>query len=250
MEAIRATDGIEFILVSNEASGGFMADVCWRLTGSMAACFGTFGPGACNLTTGVCCGFLDRSPMLAFTDEMNDRMRSRISQMNIDHQALFAPITKWTTRLSPGRISEIIRRGADWFTQLGTGDVASRDAPAALETGTRFVELTVGAYHGCAITDADAALFDSYLERVSPLVERIAHLRLRSRADVANCGDVVLNASIVDGRLWVVARKQARHHLLAPGTRVGKALDAWTTSPYHSSNQEKSTTSKHERRNY
>jgi acetolactate synthase-1/2/3 large subunit len=113
MEAIRETDGIEFILVGNEASGGFMADACWRLTGTMAACFGTFGPGACNLTTGVCCGFLDRSPMLAFTDEMNDRMRPRTTQMNIDHQALFAPITKWTTRFAPGRISETLCRAVE-----------------------------------------------------------------------------------------------------------------------------------------
>jgi len=106
MAAIEAVEGLEFVLVSNEASGGFMADVCWRLTGNIAACFGTFGPGACNLTTGVCGGYLDRSPVLALTDEMHDDMRSRISQMNIDHQALFRPITKWTTRLEAGKIKE------------------------------------------------------------------------------------------------------------------------------------------------
>ena len=39
MEGLRQTDGIEFILVTNEASGGFMADVCWRLTGQMAVTF-------------------------------------------------------------------------------------------------------------------------------------------------------------------------------------------------------------------
>jgi acetolactate synthase-1/2/3 large subunit len=47
LEAISRTEGIEFILVSNESSGGFMADVCWRLTGKVAACFGTYGPGTC-----------------------------------------------------------------------------------------------------------------------------------------------------------------------------------------------------------
>lgn len=108
MSAIQQTDGLEFILISNEGAGGFMADVCWRLTGSIAACFGTFGPGACNLTTGVCGGYLDRSPMIAFTDEMNDTLRHRISQMNIDHQLLFKPITKWTTRLQPGKVKETL----------------------------------------------------------------------------------------------------------------------------------------------
>lgn len=108
MEAIHETDGLEFILVSNEASGGFMADVCWRLTGQIAACFGTFGPGACNLSTGVCGGYLDRSPMLVFTDEMNDQMRSRVTQMNIDHQTLFEPITKWTGRIEIDSVKETI----------------------------------------------------------------------------------------------------------------------------------------------
>ena len=108
MAAVEQVDGMEFVLVSNEASGGFMADAYWRVTGRIAACFGTFGPGACNLSTGVCGGYLDRSPMLVFSDEMNDAMRHRVSQMNIDHQTLFSPITKWTTRLEPGKVKEII----------------------------------------------------------------------------------------------------------------------------------------------
>jgi acetolactate synthase-1/2/3 large subunit len=110
MNAIEQVDGIEFILVSNESSAGFMADVCWRLTGTVAACFGTFGPGACNLSTGVCGGYLDRSPMIALTDEMGDDMLNRVTQMNIDHQTLFKPITKYTTRLSAKSIRETIHK--------------------------------------------------------------------------------------------------------------------------------------------
>jgi acetolactate synthase-1/2/3 large subunit len=108
MAAIHKVDGLDFILVSNESSAGFMADVCWRLTGRVAACFGTFGPGACNLTTGVCGGYLDRSPMIAFTDEMSNEMLGRTTQMGIDHQTLFKPITKFTTRLQADRVREIL----------------------------------------------------------------------------------------------------------------------------------------------
>jgi acetolactate synthase I/II/III large subunit len=107
-EAIRQTRGIEFILVSNEASAGFMADVYWRLTNNMAACFGTYGPGACNLSTGVCCGFLDRSPMIALADEVSDSMLGRITQMKMDHQTFFRPVTKLQTRLRPGQVGSII----------------------------------------------------------------------------------------------------------------------------------------------
>lgn len=119
MEALRATDGVEFVLVSNEASAGFMADVCWRLTGTPAACFGTFGPGACNLSTGVGCGFLDRSPIMAFTDEMPDAMLNRATQMNIDHQTLFKPITKWTTRLKQDSVKKILYQAM----QIATSEV-------------------------------------------------------------------------------------------------------------------------------
>lgn len=107
-EAIRKTKGIEFVLVSNEASAGFMADAYWRSTGKPAACFGTYGPGACNLSTGLCCGFLDRSPMLAFADEMTDSMLSRTAQMNMDQQAFFKPISKFQTRLKQDKVGEIL----------------------------------------------------------------------------------------------------------------------------------------------
>ncbi len=108
MEAMRTTDGIDFVLATHEGGAGFMADVCGRMTGVPGVCFGTFGPGATNLATGVGSAYLDRSPMIALTDEMAEDKRNRIVQMNIDHQALFAPITKKTTRLEADKIKEII----------------------------------------------------------------------------------------------------------------------------------------------
>ena len=109
MEALRR-EGIEFVLVANEASAGFMADVSARLTGVPGVCHATFGPGATNLATGVGCAYLDRSPVIALTSELSDAMRDRTTQMGIDHQALYAPITKWTTRLQKLGARETIRR--------------------------------------------------------------------------------------------------------------------------------------------
>ncbi len=99
MEAIRTTDDIDFVLTSHEGGAGFMADVAGRLTGVPGVCFGTFGPGATNLATGVGGATLDRSPMIALTDEMPAPLRGRTVQMGIDHQALFAPLTKATMRI-------------------------------------------------------------------------------------------------------------------------------------------------------
>lgn len=107
MEAMRK-QGLDFVLVSNEASAGFMADVCARLTGVPAVCYGTVGPGATNLSTGVVNALLDRSPMIAFSSEPPEKMIGRTVQMAVDHQALFRPLTKMTTRLAEERVDQIL----------------------------------------------------------------------------------------------------------------------------------------------
>ena len=112
MEALRRTEGIDFVLATHEGGAAFMADVCGRLTGAPGVCFGTFGPGATNLSTGVGSALLDRSPMIAFTDEMGADMRGRTTQMEIDHQSLFAPVTKVTTRLEADSARQIIMEAA------------------------------------------------------------------------------------------------------------------------------------------
>jgi acetolactate synthase-1/2/3 large subunit len=102
--------GVEFVLVTHEGSAGFMADVCARLTGRPGACLSTLGPGATNLTTGVGNACLDRVPVLAFTGKMGRKWRNRTVQMQIDHQALFAPLTKWTTELESSSAEETLRK--------------------------------------------------------------------------------------------------------------------------------------------
>src|SRR5258708_12536386 len=101
MEALRQADGIEFILTTHEGAAGMMADVCGRLTGRPGACFGTFGPGATNLATGVGGALLDRSPMLAFTAEMPLAMRGRTTHRGIDPHPFLLPLPKTPTRLPP-----------------------------------------------------------------------------------------------------------------------------------------------------
>jgi acetolactate synthase-1/2/3 large subunit len=108
LEAFRAS-GIEFILTSNEASAGIMADVTARLTGIPGICHATFGPGATNIATGVGGALLDRSPVIVFTSEMDDIMVGRTTQMNINHQKLFEPITKATFRMNADNVVEVMQ---------------------------------------------------------------------------------------------------------------------------------------------
>src|ERR1700688_2248655 len=103
MEAMRA-GGIEFVLTAHEGSAGFAADVTGRLTGAPAFCIATLGPGATNLATGIGCAYLDRSPLIAITCNLNTDQLGRRIQRWIDHHALFKPITKATLQLRKGEI--------------------------------------------------------------------------------------------------------------------------------------------------
>jgi acetolactate synthase-1/2/3 large subunit len=122
MEAFRRA-GIEFILTSHEASAAVMADVTARLTGVTGVCHATFGPGAVNLASGTGGALLDRSPVLALTSEMPDSWLGRTAQMNIDHQALFSPLTKATYRLSPSNAAEVISRSLELANEEYPGPV-------------------------------------------------------------------------------------------------------------------------------
>ena len=110
MEAMR-TGGIEFVLTAHEGSAGFAADVTGRMTGVPGLCIATLGPGATNLATGVGCAFLDRSPLIAITCNLNTDQLGRRIQMWIDHHALFAPITKATLPARTGTHRQDHERG-------------------------------------------------------------------------------------------------------------------------------------------
>jgi acetolactate synthase-1/2/3 large subunit len=145
MRFIQAMEGrgVEFVLVTHEGSAGFMADACARLTGRPGACLSTLGPGATNLATGVGNAFLDRVPVLAFTGKMGRKWRGRTVQMQIDHRALFAPITKWTTELGSASAADRVREAIYVSRQEQPGpvhldfpeDAAEEEAPGTSGDG-------------------------------------------------------------------------------------------------------------------
>jgi acetolactate synthase-1/2/3 large subunit len=109
MEAMRQ-GGIDFVLTAHEGSAGFAADVTGRMTGAPGLCIATLGPGATNLATGVGNAWLDRSPMIAITCNLNTDQLGRRIQMWIDHHALFRPITKGTFQFRKGEVAEMLAR--------------------------------------------------------------------------------------------------------------------------------------------
>ncbi|MEQ9124695.1 MAG: thiamine pyrophosphate-binding protein, partial [Alphaproteobacteria bacterium] len=107
IEAMRK-GGLDFVLTAHEGSAAFAADVTGRVSGAPGLCIATLGPGATNLATGVGSAYLDRSPMIAITCNLNTPQLGRRIQMWIDHHALFKPIVKATFAARRDNVREVI----------------------------------------------------------------------------------------------------------------------------------------------
>lgn len=192
IEALREEEGIDFVLVGHEATAAIMADVCGRITGIPGVCFATFGPGATNLSTGVGEALLDRSPLLAFTDEMPDHLLNRVVQMNVNHQQLFFPLTKHTTRMNAGNVEDIILKAAG---------IATSDVPGPVHIG---VPAGIGTQQ-VRETGNELEYLRVEKKRWSPLVpeqvRKIEKLWTKSEKPVFAVGMAAVRAGVKD---WIV----------------------------------------------
>jgi acetolactate synthase I/II/III large subunit len=156
MEAMR-TGGVGFVLTAHEGSAGFAADVTGRMTGAPGLCIATLGPGATNLATGVGGAFLDRSPVIAITCNLNTDQLGRRIQMWIDHHALFKPITKATLKLEPGCVAKTVTQAIALALSEPKGPV-HLDLPEDVALAATNEELAPPARAGKLATAPDAAL--------------------------------------------------------------------------------------------
>ena len=111
MLPLEASNQIKFILTRHEQGAAFMAEAYGRLTGQVAGCLGTLGPGATNLIAGVADSNMDRAPMLVLTGQGSTARLHKESHQIMDVVRMFEPVTKWaTTVYNAHTIPEIIRK--------------------------------------------------------------------------------------------------------------------------------------------
>ncbi len=67
---VEATGAIKHILVRHEQGAAHAADGYARATGKVGVCFGTSGPGATNLVTGIATAYMDSIPMVVVTGQV------------------------------------------------------------------------------------------------------------------------------------------------------------------------------------
>src|ERR1700675_4145875 len=70
VDAIRRTDGIEWVHVYNEEAGAFAASAEAQLTGRLSVCAGSCGPGNTHLVQGLYDAHRTGAPVLAIAAQI------------------------------------------------------------------------------------------------------------------------------------------------------------------------------------
>src|SRR5919108_4879684 len=101
---------MRFLLMKQEVAGAMLAATWGELTGSPGVCFSTRAPGAANMVNGVTHAWMDRSPLIAITDQYPAHVFATNLRQRLDQLALYRPITKWNATLSARTVRQQLRR--------------------------------------------------------------------------------------------------------------------------------------------
>ena len=100
---------LRHILVRHEQGGTHAADAYARATGQVGVCFGTSGPGATNLVTGIATAHMDSVPMVVITGQVPRAAIGTDAFQETDIFGITLPIVKhsWVVR-DPRDIARIV----------------------------------------------------------------------------------------------------------------------------------------------
>ena len=100
---------LKHILVRHEQGGTHAADAYARATGQVGVCFGTSGPGATNLVTGIATAQMDSVPMVVITGQVPRAAIGTDAFQETDIFGITLPIVKhsWVVR-NPADIGRIV----------------------------------------------------------------------------------------------------------------------------------------------
>jgi acetolactate synthase I/II/III large subunit len=110
---------IQHILVRHEQGAAHAADGYARATGKVGVCFGTSGPGATNLVTGIATAHMDSIPMVVITGQVNSKFIGTDAFQETDIFGITLPIVKHSYVVRDPK--EIARIVAEAFFIANTG---------------------------------------------------------------------------------------------------------------------------------
>ncbi|MBP5167576.1 MAG: biosynthetic-type acetolactate synthase large subunit [Oscillospiraceae bacterium] len=101
---------IKHILTAHEQGAAHAADGYARATGRTGVCLATSGPGATNLVTGIAAAFMDSSPVVFITCNVDEALLGRDAFQEVDITGISMPITKCSYLVrSAGELAGTIR---------------------------------------------------------------------------------------------------------------------------------------------
>jgi thiamine pyrophosphate-dependent acetolactate synthase large subunit-like protein len=112
MHALSRQTEVGFVGVRHEASAAIAAAACYASTGRVSLALGEMGPGALNLAAGA--GVARNNHLAALLVTTNQHRMAAYPHrgmfMDLDTQALMAPLTKWRAVVHDGRrLAELLR---------------------------------------------------------------------------------------------------------------------------------------------
>ncbi len=110
LDVLHDDKSVEYVNVRHEQGGAFMADGLARVTGGLAACLVTSGPGATNLLTGIAGAYVAHSPVVAIAGGSPLGQQGRDAFQELDLVSLFRPVTKLSVQVTQAsRIPDMLR---------------------------------------------------------------------------------------------------------------------------------------------
>ena len=105
--------GLPFVLTSMETAGAIAALAQAEILGRPGACLTTLGPGVSSAVSGIACALLERAPLLVFADSQPEPAEGVFEHQRLDHEALLAPVTKWSAVLGDARTEDTLRQAIE-----------------------------------------------------------------------------------------------------------------------------------------
>jgi acetolactate synthase I/II/III large subunit len=93
-QALTKSKKLRVVLPRHEQGGVFAAEGYARATGRAGVCMATSGPGATNLVTGIADAWMDSTPLVAITGQVNQDMIGRGAFQETDVFGMTLPVVK------------------------------------------------------------------------------------------------------------------------------------------------------------
>ncbi|MFQ6549328.1 thiamine pyrophosphate-binding protein [Aestuariibius sp. 2305UL40-4] len=102
--------GIDFVLARREGTAGLMAEAYGMLTGKPGVALSTLGPGSTNLVNAVANAYLDRTPMIAISGQIDTKRLPTFTHQVVDQHAIFSPVAKYVADVAPHTVGHVMRK--------------------------------------------------------------------------------------------------------------------------------------------